>query len=72
MGTGINRIRQAMLEARLPVPTFEYDGYFVVTLGKKSFIEGGIEGGIEGASNVNAELKISLKQNDVLNLIWYK
>ncbi len=65
MGTGINRIRQAMHEATLPDPTFEYDGYFVVTLGKKSLIEGGTE----SVSNVNVELNISLKQNDVLNLI---
>jgi ATP-dependent DNA helicase RecG len=73
MGTGINRIRQAMHEAALPDPTFEYDGYFVVTLYKKSVMEGGTEGGteggIEGGTEVDINLNISDKQKVVLSLI---
>ena len=65
MGTGINRMRQAMQGAKLPFPTFEFDGYFVVCLYKNSSAKGGIEGGI----NITGILKVPEKQKEVLELI---
>lgn len=80
MGTGINRMRHAMQKATLPQPTFEFDGYFMVSFYKRSSDEGGMEGGIEGGIESGIEsgieggieggrLNISDKQNDVLSLI---
>jgi ATP-dependent DNA helicase RecG len=44
LGTGIYRMRQAMLKAGLPEPVFSYDGFFTIAFNRpekkmKSFIE---------------------------------
>jgi len=38
MGTGIQRMRNAMKLAGLPKPEFDMDGFFIVTLMRESFI----------------------------------
>ncbi len=54
MGTGISRMRKALREAKLPVPNFEFDSFFTVTLKrpvKKAFVPARVGDAVNEAIN---------------------
>ena len=48
MGTGINKIKNLMLNAGLEEPKYKFDAFFTVTFKRPSAKSGGTSGGITG------------------------
>ncbi len=84
LGTGINRIKKAMSDVKLPKPEFRFNTSFFVTLYDKTFLEkvsktGGLSGGLSGGlklllefikDNQGIQIKdISRKLNKPINTL---
>ena len=71
LGTGINRIKNAMKEAGLPAPEFKYSFSFFTTLfditGGEGKIEGGQIGGLE-SGQIGGHI-LTERQNEILAII---
>lgn len=61
MGTGINRIYNTTKKAGLLEPEFSIEGFFIVTLKKKSFVTVGV--------NVGAKFKLNKIQHKIIKEI---
>lgn len=65
MGTGINRIRQAMQDAKLSEPTFEYDGFFTVSFQRMNDIADDSKNAVADATviaTVNATVNATIRE----------
>lgn len=67
LGTGVNRIKDLIKEAKLPEPEFHFNNFFAVTFFRESAEINQIKGGAKGGAKSSA--KLTDRQQEVLNLI---
>jgi ATP-dependent DNA helicase RecG len=63
LGTGVNRIKDLIKEAKLPEPEFHFNNFFAVTFFRESAEINQIKGGAKSSA------KLTDRQQEVLNLI---
>jgi len=63
MGTGIMRMRQAMENAELDIPKFDFESFFKISFKRDELEDGGVNGG------VNDDINLSKNARDILDLI---
>ncbi|MDR3243631.1 MAG: putative DNA binding domain-containing protein [Elusimicrobiota bacterium] len=64
MGTGIMRMRQAMENAELDIPKFDFESFFKISFKRDELEDGGVNGGVSGGVNegVNGGVNDTVKE----------